>query len=97
MTERESMTEANLEPSPPSAEQTDPPETTDQQRTTPYKTFNTEFNNILKPHKAKGLKRTLMTLNFKTPSPSLLSNTEGRPKLAKWFPKKYGIDNEWKH
>ena len=74
--ERESMTEANLEPFPPSIEQTDPPETTDQQSTTPDKTFNTEFKNILRPHKAKGLKPTTMTLKFETPSPSLLSNTE---------------------
>ena len=80
------MTEGNLEPSPPSAEKTDPPETTDQQSTTPDRTFITEFENILIPHKAKGFKRTPMTLNFETPSPSLLSNTEGRPKRAKRFP-----------
>ena len=84
--ERESMAEANLEPSPPSAEKTDPPETTDQQSTTPDRTFITEFKNILIPHKAKGFKRTPMTLNFETASPSLLSNTEGCPKRAKRFP-----------
>ena len=95
--EKESMTEANLELFRPSAEQTDPPETTDQQSTTPDMTFNTEIVNTLRPHKAKGLKRTPVTLNFERPSPSLLSNTEGRPKRAKRFPKTYGIDDEWKH
>ena len=69
--ERKSMTEANQEPSPPSVEQTDPPVTTDQQSTSPGKTCNTEFNNILRPHKAEGLKRTPLTLNFGTPSPSI--------------------------
>ena len=95
--QRESMTEANLEPSPPSAKQTDPPDTTDQQSTTPYKTFSTEFKNIHRPHNSKELKRTLMTLNFETPSPRLLFNTERRPKWAKPFPKRYRIDDERKH
>ena len=85
--ERESMTEANLEPPPPSAEQADPPETTDQLNNFPDKTFNTEFKNIHRPHEAKGLKRTPMTLNFKTRSSSLLSTTEGRPKREKRFQK----------
>ena len=83
--ERESMGEANLEPSPPRAEQTDPPETTEQLSTTLDKTFNTEFRNILKTHNTKGLKRTPMTLNFETPSPNLLSNTERCPKRANQF------------
>ena len=95
--ERESMGEANLEPSPPRAEQTDPPETTEQLSTTLDKTFNTEFRNILKTHNTKGLKRTPMTLNFETPSPNLLSNTERCPKRANQFTIRYGIDNEWKH
>ena len=83
---RKDMTEANLDTPPSISELANLPETTHQLKTTSEKTINTEFMDMQRPHKLKGVKRAPTTLNLEIPSPSLISQTEGRQKTSKTIP-----------
>ena len=75
-------------------EHANPPKATHQPNRSPVKSISSNFADIQRLHKLKGVERTPTTLNFETSNPSLLSNKEGRPQREKQFLKRYAIDDE---
>ena len=77
--ERDGISVANLETNFTMAEHANPPKAMHQPNRSHVKSISSNFADIQRLHKLKGVKQTPTTLNFETSNPSLLSNKEGRP------------------